>query len=332
MTACNPKIMMSRRGLLALGGALAAADVKAQQPGSYPERSLRLVVPFPPGGTIDTVSRLVAQHMGERAGVSVVVDNRAGAGGTLGADQIAKSAPDGYNLLVSNVASHGIAPGLYARLPYDAVADFTHIGMFGAVGNVLLVPAASPIRSLADLIKESKARPDRLTFGSAGNGSSPHLSAEMLKSKAGISLTHVPYRGAGPARTALLAREIDLLFENIPTAVPYVTKGDLRPILVTTESRHESLPDVPTAGELGLAGCIAESWYGLSAPKDLPPAILSRLSALLVGTLREPSFTSRMEELGLVIKNITPPDYTAYITEEVRKWTAVVKEAGATVG
>ncbi len=282
-----------RRAMLAgvaAAGFVSARDARAQ---AYPARAVSLVVPFPPGGTIDVLARLVAQQLTSRFGVAVVVENRAGAGGTVGAAAVARSQADGYTILVSNVGSNGIGPALYRNLPYRALEDFEHIGCFGAFPNVLVVRPGFPAATIAELIAMARRRPGDLTFGSPGNGLAPHLAGEMLMHATGISLVHVPYRGAGEARQAFLSGEVSLLFENLPTVLPLAREGQMKPLLVTGPARAPGLPEVPTAIELGMAGFTNESWEGLSAPRNTPPAVIQVLSQALQEALAKPEVNLR---------------------------------------
>ena len=262
---------------------------------------------------------------------SIVVENRAGAGGTLGAGVVAKSPADGYTLLVSNVASNAIAASLYPKLPYNALGDFEHIGMFGTLPNALLVNPALPVKTLGDLISLAKANPGTLTFGSAGSGSSPHLSGEMLKTQAGIDVLHIPYKGAGPALQDLMGGQISFLFENVPTAISVIKSGKLRVLGTTGALRSPMLPDVPTLKEQGLASYVAESWHGFSAPAKTAPEIVELLNAELRATIDDPAVHARLVQLGVSPVSYTTAQYREFIAAEIEKWRVVVKASGARV-
>jgi tripartite-type tricarboxylate transporter receptor subunit TctC len=298
---------------------------------NFPSKPIRVINPFAAGGSVDVLSRFVSQKLSERLKQPIVVENRAGAGGTLGAGVVAKSPADGYTLLVSNVASNAIAASLYPKLPYNALGDFEHIGMFGTLPNALLVNPALPVKTLGDLISLAKANPGTLTFGSAGSGSSPHLSGEMLKTQAGIDVLHIPYKGAGPALQDLMGGQISFLFENVPTAISVIKSGKLRVLGTTGALRSPMLPDVPTLKEQGLASYVAESWHGFSAPAKTAPEIVDLLNAELRATIGDPAVHARLVQLGVSPVSYTTAQYREFIAAEIEKWRVVVKASGARV-
>ncbi len=315
--------MPRRRHLLALAAGLAAPGIALAQP-AWPSRTVRIVVPFPPGGTTDFIARLVAQRLSATLGQSFVVENRAGAGGTLGSDQVAKSAPDGHAFVVSNIASHGVGPSVYRTMPYDAVRDFSHVALVAEIPSVLVVQAASPIRSLADFVAAAKARPG-LTVGSPGNGTSSHAKQELLKRSAGIETTHVPYRGSGPMMNDLAAGAVDAI---ITTLVEAGRNERFRLLAVTAAERVPGWPDVPTFRELGHPELVASTWFGLSGPAGLPAPMVERLNAEVLAALAHPDVAPRLVETGSTPRRMSATAYTAFVAEEVRRWAAVVQAAG----
>ncbi|MFM2150141.1 MAG: hypothetical protein RLZZ187_2447 [Pseudomonadota bacterium] len=313
---------MRRRHLLALPAALALPSVAHAQ--AWPSRPVRMIVPFPPGGTTDVVARLVAQRLSVTLGQSFVIENRAGAGGTLGSDLVAKSPPDGLAFVVSNIASHGVGPSVYRAMPYDSVRDFTHVALMAEVPSVLVVSASSPIRSLADFIAAARARPG-MSIGSPGNGTSSHAKQEILKRAAGIETTHVPYRGSGPMMNDLAAGNVDAI---ITTLVEAGRNERFRLLAVTAAQRVEGWPDVPTFPELGYPDLVASTWFGLSGPAGLPAPITARLNAEVLAALAHPDVAPRLVEAGATPRRMSAAEYQAFVAAEVRRWAAVVQAAG----
>jgi tripartite-type tricarboxylate transporter receptor subunit TctC len=325
--------MTRRRRLLGLSAALLAAPaVVRAQSGPWPTRqSIRLVATFPPGGLADTIGRLVAPALGAALGQSVVIDNRAGAGGTIGADMVAKSPPDGYSLVISHASPHGFAPGIYPQLPYDPVADFTHLGMLVDTPSALLVTARSPHRTLEDLLAAAKRGGAR--YGSSGVGSSGHLLGEVLAKDAGApKLDHVPYRGSAPGLQDLMAGAIESLIDPLTTNMGMLRDGTLRALAVTTAKRMPALPEVQTFEELGLPRLTAGVWIGLSGPRGLPAPIAERITAEIPKILSRPDLRQRFDELA------SPPpeppllgaEYARYVAEFAKLWTGVAREANIT--
>lgn len=321
-----------RTTLKALGAALALAPIGSALAQAYPTRPIRLVNPFAAGGTVDVLARLIGKEMGADLGQSIVVENQPGAGGTVGSAAVARAAPDGYTLIVSNVASHAIGVALYASLPYDPIRDFEHIGMFGTLPNALVVATGSPIKSLAELIDAAKTSREKLTFGSAGNGSTPHLSAELLKHQAKIDAVHVPYKGAGPAMQDLIGGRLSFLFENLPTAISLAKSGKLRILGTTGAKRAPMLGDVPTLAEQGLPEFVVETWHGMSAPVGTPRLIIERLNGSLRKALAGEDLRKRLTELGVSPADFTPDQYRNYMAAEIEKWGRIVKLSGAKIG
>ncbi|MCS6932940.1 MAG: tripartite tricarboxylate transporter substrate binding protein [Acetobacteraceae bacterium] len=315
---------LSRRALagLLVAPALLPGLSRAQ---AWPARPVRIVVPFPPGGTTDVVARLVAARMGERLGQSLVIENRAGAGGTVGSAVVAQSPPDGYTLLVSNVASQGVGPSLYRNLPYNAVTDFTHIGVIAEIPSVLIVNVDRPIRTLAEFIEAARRDPGGIRVASPGNGSSSHIKQVLLNQLAGIQTTHVPYRGSGPALNDVMGNQIEAMITTLQEAG---RNPRVRLLAVTSAERMARWPEVPTFRELGY-DIVASTWFGLSGPARLPDAIADRLSAELLATLAEPGIAQRLEELGSATRPLTRAQFAAFVAEEVARWAPIVRASGA---
>ena len=293
----------------------------------YPAKPLRLVVPFAPGGSTDIFARLVAERLAAPLGQPVVVENRAGAAGNLGAEAVARAAPDGYTLLM---ASNGIATNmaLFANLAFDGRRDFTPIAKIGYAPLVIVVPVSSPLKSLKDLIAMAKAEPGKLTYASAGNGSSGHLAGELLKSTAKVDILHVPYKGGAPAITDLLGERISFMPINPVEVIAHIRAGRLRALAVASDKRLPLLPDVPTVAEAGLAGYEASVWWGLVTPAKTPPEIVRQLNAETNKALANPAIANKLGELGIVVTPATPDQFAAFIKSQTELWSDVVKSAG----
>ena len=310
--------------LAVVGGALAQAP-------TYPTKPIRLVVPFPPGGATDILARDVAQKLTESWGQAVVVDNRPGAGANIGTELVAKSAPDGYTLLMGTVGTHAINPSLYAKLPYDHVKDFAPVILVAGVPNVLVVNPALPVNSVAELIAYAKANPGKLNFASSGSGTSIHLSGELFKVMAGVEMVHVPYKGSAPAVQDLIGGQVQLMFDNLPPSLPQIKAGKLRALAVTSAARAPALPDVPTMAEAGLPGFEASSWFGILAPTGTPPAIVAKLNAEIAKWLATPEAKEKLAKQGANAAGGSPEDFAKHIAAETAKWAKVVKDSGAKV-
>ena len=320
---------ITRRSALGGIGLLLAGSAHAQ-PDAYPSRPVRLVVPFPPGGSTDVVGRLVAQGLQDALGQPVVVENRAGSAGTVGSNFVKTTPADGYTLLMSNIGSQGIAPFVYRSVPYDTMRDFTHIGLMGTYYNVLLVNPRFSAQTLAEFIAEAKRRPGAINFATSGNGSSNHLLGELLKLEAGVELVHVPYRGAGPALTAAIGGEVPAMFDSIPSASAHIRAGTLRALAISAPQRLSSVPGVPTFTELGLPRLVAHNWFGLSAPAGTPAAVVTRLSHALNAALASPAIASKLVEVGFDIVPMEPPAFTGFVANQLGFWEDIVKRAGVT--
>ena len=312
-------------------GALLALVVTTASAQAYPTKPIRLVVPFPPGGATDILARDVAQKLTEAWGQQVIVDNRPGAGGNIGSELVAKSAPDGYTLEMGTVGTHAINASLYAKMPYDHVKDFVPVILVAGVPNVLVVNPAVPANSVAELIAYAKANPGKLNFASSGNGTSIHLSGELFKFMAGVQMTHVPYKGSAPALQDLIGGQVQLMFDNLPPSLPQIKAGKLRALAVTSLARAPALPDVPTMAEAGLPGYEASSWFGVLAPAGTPPAIVTKLNAEIARWLATPEAKEKLSKQGANAAGGTPEDFAKHIAAETAKWAKVVKDSGAKI-
>jgi tripartite-type tricarboxylate transporter receptor subunit TctC len=314
----------------ALGALFACIATLASGQG-YPNRTIRLVVPFPAGGTTDILAREVAQKLTEVLGQAVVVDNRPGAAGNIGSDLVAKSAPDGYTLLMGTVGTHAINPSLYSKMPYDHVKDFTPVVLVAGVPNVLVVNPALPVKSVPDLIKFAKDKPGQINFASSGSGTSIHLSGELFKTMAGVDMTHVPYKGSSPALTDLIGGQVQIMFDNLPSALPQIKGGRLRAIAVTSLKRAPVLPDIPTINESGLPGFEASSWFGVLAPAGTPAAVVARINTEVNKWLQSADAREKLLGQGAEAAGGSPEQFANHIRAESEKWTKVVKASGAKV-
>jgi len=326
-----------RTAFLAFGlSALAPFAALAQPVGAWPTKPVRIVVPFAPGGTTDILARALAPELGKAFGQSFIVENKPGAGGNTGADLVAKSPPDGYTLLMGTVGTQAINPALYPKMPYDAVKDFAPITLFAGVPNVLVInpakAAAYKITDVKSLIAYAKANPGKLNMASSGNGTSIHLSGELFKSMTGTYMVHFPYRGSGPALLDLIGGTMDVMFDNLPSALPQIKAGKLTALAVTSAERSAALPDVPTIAEAGpVKGFEASSWFGLLAPAGTPPEIVNRLQQETAKALATPALKERLVSQGAIPSGNTPAQFTQFIAAEAKKWAQVVKTSGAKV-
>jgi tripartite-type tricarboxylate transporter receptor subunit TctC len=318
---------LHRRTLLAtsLGIVLAAAlPVHAQD--TWPSKPVKIVVPFAPGGTSDILARTLAEKLQGSLKQTIVIENKAGAGGVIGADSVAKSAPDGYTFLLGTIASHAINPVLQPKIPYDAVKDFAPVMLLGSISNVLLVGADQPYKNVADLIAAAKSKPGTIAFGSAGTGSSQHMSGEAFKLLTGAELTHVPYRGSAPAIQDLIGGQIPASFETATVALPHIQSGKVRALAVTSSTRSRVLPDTPTLQEAGVAGFDVASWQAFYAPAGTPPAIVQRMNQELATIIATPEIKARMEGLGLEYQPNSPEQFAEFGRKELVKWAKIVKD------
>ena len=327
--------MLSRRHLLALAGSAGLPAISPAQT-AWPTRPVRIVVPFPPGGTTDILARALAPELGRAFGQTFIVDNKPGAGGNVGADLVAKSPPDGYTLLMGTVGTHGINQSLFPKMPYDPIKDFAPITLVAGVPNVLVMnPAkaeALKINSVPDLIHYAKANPGKLNMASSGNGTSIHLSGELFKAMTGTFMLHFPYRGSGPALLDLIGGTMDLMFDNLPSALPQIRAGKLKALAVTSAQRSAAVPDLPTIAEAGpLPGFDASSWFGLLAPAGTPSDIVNRIQQECAKALGTPALKERLLSQGAIPSGSTPAQFAGFIAAETKKWARVVRAANITL-
>jgi tripartite-type tricarboxylate transporter receptor subunit TctC len=294
---------------------------------TWPTKPVTVIVPFPAGGTTDILARTVTTRMGAALGAHFVIDNRGGAGGTIGAGMVARAKPDGYTLVMSNIASFAVAPTLYGNLPYDAVHDFTHIGLIAGIPSVLVVGLQTNIRTLADYVAAAKKDPGGVHFATSGNGSSAHIQGEMFKHLAGINIVHVPYRGSGPALIDVVGGQIASLLTVAVNADTMQTQ--VRMLAITTPERVPGLPDVPTFRELGFPDMVADTWFGLSAPAGLDGEITRQLNRALVDALHEPDVAKRLAEFAVSPNRLSPEEYARYVADELERWKPLIEASGA---
>lgn len=319
--------MTSRRQTLALALALStlsSAPVWAQE--AWPSKPIRFVVPFAAGGTSDILARLIGERLQASLKQTVVIDNKAGAGGVIGADVVAKSAPDGYTMLIGTISSHAINPALQAKMPYNATTDFAHVLLLGSISNVLLVGADQPYKTVKELVAAAKAKPASIAFASAGQGSSQHMSGETFKLLAGAELTHVPYKGSAPAIQDVIGGQVPMSFETVTVALPHIQSGKVRALAVTSAQRSPALPNTPTLHESGVPGFDVASWQALYMPAGTPPAIVQRMNAEVEKILAQPDVKARIETLGLMHTANTPEQFASFGKAEIAKWVKVVKD------
>jgi len=319
------------RAFLLVVASLSGAIAPAAGADAFPSHTVKLVVPFPPGGSLDIVGREIAQKLTEAWGQSVVVENKPGAGGNIGADFVAKSAPDGYTVVMGALSTHAVNPTLYPKMPYDAVKDFAPISMIAITPNVLVVPINSPINSVKDLIAAAKAKPGKLAFASGSNGSAGHLAGELFKVETHTDVIHVPYKGAAPATQGLLAGDTQFMFDNLANAMAQVKGGKLKALAVTTAKRSPLAPDLPTMTEAGLPGFDISTWFGLMAPAGTPKDVVARWNRDLVKILESPDMKQKLALQGAESTPMTPEAFAAFIASEVPKYAKIIKASGATI-
>jgi tripartite-type tricarboxylate transporter receptor subunit TctC len=310
--------------LLAIG----AADARAQ---GYPNKPIKFVVAYPPGGAADILARLIGQRLSERLGEPVVIDNKPGAGTAIGTDLVAKSAPDGYTILMGTVSSHAINPALNTNVGYDPVRDFQPISLVASLPFVLVVNPSVPATSVQELIALAKAQPGKLNFSSAGNGTSNHLAGELFKSLAHVDIVHVPYRGSAPALADVVSGQITMMFDLTLTSLPQMQAGTVRGLAITTPKRSPLAPNLPTVAEFGVPGYDVDAWFGVFAPAKTPAAIVKRLNAETVAIMRQPDMAQKLAAQGAAPLTSSPEEFATYVKSEATKWGKVVKDSGMTV-
>jgi tripartite-type tricarboxylate transporter receptor subunit TctC len=319
--------------LVLLGSTVPAASLAGPSlaQGTYPERPITLVVPFPAGGSTDLVARVVAERMGKELGQSIIVENRGGAGGNIGSAAVAKADPDGYTILMGTVATHALNPALYRKMPYDAVADFAPVALLVVVPNVLVVNPDFPAKNVQELIALLKEKPGEYSYASSGNGTPLHLSGELFKSMAGVDMVHIPYKGAGPALIDVMGGHVPIMFDNLPSSTEHIRAGKLRGLAVTTAERAPSMPDLPTIAESGLPGYETYTWNALFAPAGTPKDVIDRLNAAANAAVADPDVQAKLKDVGAVPKGSTPEELASHVQAELAKWAPVVKASGAQI-
>jgi tripartite-type tricarboxylate transporter receptor subunit TctC len=335
MSIFNPSKRLAVQSIVVLSATLLIASSALAQ-SAWPNKPVRIVVPFSPGGTTDILARAIAPELTKAFGQSFVVDNRGGAGGNIGADLVAKSAPDGYTILMGTVGTHAINKALYTKMPYDSQKDFAPITLVARVPNVMVMNAekakALNINTVLDFIAYAKANPAKLSMASSGNGTSIHLSGELFKSRTGIFMIHIPYRGSGPALLDLMGGNVDVMFDNLPSSMPLIKSGKLKAFAVTSAQRSAAMPDLPTIEEAGkLPGFEASSWFGLLAPAGTPADIVNRIQQEVAKALATPALKEKLLAQGAIPGGNTPEQFTTFINAEHVKWAKVVKASGAKV-
>jgi len=319
------------RVCVALAATLSMLPVATAWGDTFPSRPAKIVVPFPPGGPLDAIGRAIAQKLTETWGQSVIVENKPGAGGNIGADYVAKSPPDGYTVVMGALSTHAVNPSLYPKMPYDALRDFAPITLVAVTPNVLVVNPSLPVKSVKELAAYAKANPGKLSFGSGSNGSAGHLAGELFKVETGTDIVHVPYKGGAPAMQALLAGDTQLMFDNLANSMPQVKAGKLKALAVTTERRSSLVPDLPTMTEAGLAGFDISTWFGLLAPAGTPREIIMKWNEDVVRILKSPDMKERLAAQGAEAAPDTPAEFAAFIARELERYKKIVRISGAQV-
>ena len=322
-TNFSRRLLSALAAVATLAGVTVAAPAAAQD---YPTKPIKLIIPYPPGGATDVIGRIVALKMSEALGQQVVVDNRSGATGSIGAAAAATSAPDGYTLLLGALTSHSINAALQPKLSFDLAKDFVPIGVVGQVPLVFVVTNSLPVKTLPELLAYVKAKPG-VSYASSGNGSPQHMAGELFKSMTKVDMLHVPYKGSGPAMTDLIGGQVQTMIETMPAALPHIKSGSLRPLAIAMPARSANLPDVPTAAEAGLPDFIVTSMFGLLAPAKTPPALVAKLTAALEKVLAQKDTQDRMAAQGVITGYLNPVDSAKRIRAEIDKWTKVAKDA-----
>jgi tripartite-type tricarboxylate transporter receptor subunit TctC len=315
---------------IAAAGFCAAGQAQAQAASTYPNKPIHIVVTFTSGGAPDILARLIGEKLNAAWGQPVIVDNKPGAGGNIGADYVAKAAPDGYNLVLGTVGTHSINGALYQNMPYDMVKDFTPVTLLASTPNMLVVNNDVPAKNLSEFIALGK-KEGKMTFASSGSGTSIHVSGELFKTMTGIDMQHIPYKGRASAIPDLLGGRVTMMFDNMPSSLPLVREGKLRAIGVTSAKRSAAAPDIPTLAEAGLPGFEAVSWFAMFAPANTPAPVVNKLQAEISKILKSPDISKKLLDLGLDPSGSTPAELAAYQKSEIAKWSKVVKDSGAKV-
>ena len=320
----------SRRLFIAAAGAAAALPGVARAQ-AFPSRPIRFVVPFPPGGSLDVSARAVADKMTVLLGQTVVVENRPGAGGNVGVDLVAKSAPDGHTIVMGALSTHAVNPHLYAKMPFEPLRDTVAITQVGDVPNILVVGPSVKADTVADLVRLIKANPKGFNYGSGGNGSGGHLAGALFADRIGVPIEHIPYQGGAPQLNALLSGETQFTFDNLANAFPQIEAGKLRPLAVTTPRRNSQVPNVPTMGEAGIQGFDISTWFGIFAPAGTPADIVQKLATASIAALKDPATVERLAKLAVVPVGNTPAEFTAFVRAEHEKYREIVRLSGARI-
>ena len=320
---------MKKEILIALAGPLLLSSLVAHAQGGYPTRPVRLIVTVPPGGAADLVARVMAQKLGDSLGQTFVVDNRAGGGGQIAADTVAKAAPDGYTTLLASITTHGIGPHIYAKLPYDPVKDFAPVCLYATMPMILVANVQLPVKNVPELIALAKAKPNSISFASSGSGGAPHLVGELFKNVTGAPLQHVPYKGSAPGAADVAGGQVQLMFDAIAPHLPHLKSGRTKVLAAISPARLPIAPDAPTMTELGFAKVAASIWYGMMVPAATPKALITKLNAEANKALAMPEVKERLAGAGIDVGGGLPEDYAKFIRDELAKWGPVVKASGA---
>ena len=320
------KYLFWKNNVFLLLAVLLSTFVSAQT--AYPDRPIKLIVPYPPGGTTDLLARTLAPRLSERLGQPILIENRAGAGGVIGSQVVAKSPADGYTLVFGSIASHGILPAIQVPPPYDPIRDFYPVSLVAITPNVLLANVAAPAKNVAELIALAKSQPGKLNFGSTSLGGSPHMSGELLKSQAKIQMVHVPYKGGAPMLVDLMGGQISYAFDNLPSSIQHIRSGKVKALAVTTAKRWPHAPEIPTMAEAGLTGYESSAWFGLLAPGNTPKAIVDLLQKQVSFILKQPEVEKIYLEQGAMPVGNSPDEFVRFITAEMQKWKTVVSDTG----
>jgi len=320
---------MKKEILIALAGPLLLSSLVAQAQSAYPSRPVRLIVTVPPGGAADLVARVMAQKLGDSMGQTFVVDNRAGGGGQIAADTVAKAAPDGYTTLLASITTHGIGPHIYAKLPYDPVKDFAPVCLYATMPMIMVANAQLPVKNVPELIALAKAKPNSISFASSGSGGAPHLVGELFKNVTGAPLQHVPYKGSAPGAADVAGGQVQLMFDALAPHLPHLKSGRTKVLAAISPARLPIAPDAPTMTELGFAQVAASIWYGMLVPAGTPKALITKLNAEANKALAMPDVKERLAGAGIDVGGGSPEDYAKFIRDELAKWGPVVKASGA---